>query len=854
MSKRYAFKSFFYPALIYSLSGMVIFYFFWPSAVLLKNGTVITLGIIGIWRYAFLLIQYIRAFIYRFYVYEKMKLKVFSKPLSKQYPERIYFSIPSYREEPWVSVEVFQSIFTELQNIPSSATIIVSVADAEDEKIISSIYNAHPFNEKVELVIQYQNEGKRIAMGNMLRAIARRVNERGDEKSITIFMDADSCLTKGALVESVPMLYTQKNVGAVTTDEVAYIHTKSSWYKDWFNLKFGQRHILFQSQSLSKKVLTLTGRFSLFKTEVVIREDFISMLENDILSDANFGKFRFLMGDDKTTWYYLLKEGYDMLYLPDVSIYSLESRDGNFLEISRTLPFRWYGNTLRNNERARKLKNLPPFIRYLLWDQIFLMWTALIGLVGILFLTLFVNFIYLPIYVAWVLLVRVFKMFVIVLGNHPVTWRTLPLMLYSQWVGAVIKINAYYHLYDQTYSKNKTIQNADASITFVSKRVPLFSKFRMGVALSLFIVFMLLSYEKIFEAPSIALMNTPLSTEKKYLFSEVNVQKLNDLIQNAQDNSTIVLQLKKLELTQPIVIQRSNITIDFNHVKLISHLRSPNKAAIIVAGVKEKKHCAILQTNLKDAKVITLSKSVANKSILLIEEPNDRAFVQGYLGATPWYKKYPTLRSEIVKVVAVQNKKAYLQYLSKSPIDAGAKVFKLHTIAHIHLKNIDLEGDTHAVPNLYKNSRKDLFVDGIYLHYVSDATLKNITLKDIGSNPLVFERTYNVEGENINIDGAVNKGKKGHGYLRFNKAFHSYLHNVKVQNIRHITFQWSSAYNVIDGLYSEVDVNFHGGASHDNLVTNATFNVPLTHKWGEVYTTPKNAHWAPPDLQNNRVE
>jgi len=53
----------------------------------------------------------------------------------------------------------------------------------------------------------------------------------------------------------------------------------------------------------------------------------------------------------------MMKNSWDMLYLPDVMAYSLESRDGDFLAISRSLPYRWYGNTLRNNKRARALKN-----------------------------------------------------------------------------------------------------------------------------------------------------------------------------------------------------------------------------------------------------------------------------------------------------------------------------------------------------------------------------------------------------------------------------------------------------------------------------------------------------------------
>ena len=120
-------------------------------------------------------------------------------------------------------------------------------------------------------------------------------------------MDGDSYLERGLFFKTLPIFCMDRKIGAVTTNELAYINTKSQWYKDWFNLKFGQRHILFQSHSLSRKVLTLTGRFSIFRSSIVVREDFIRMIENDILAHPLHGKFRFLMGDDKSSWFYLLK-------------------------------------------------------------------------------------------------------------------------------------------------------------------------------------------------------------------------------------------------------------------------------------------------------------------------------------------------------------------------------------------------------------------------------------------------------------------------------------------------------------------------------------------------------------------
>jgi len=226
-------------------------------------------------------------------------------------------------------------------------------------------------------------------MGHAIRALSRHYYSRDSEHpgSVTIFMDGDTALEPGILRKVIPLFTVLPNLGAATTNELAYIHTSSKWYRDWFNLKFGQRHVLFQSQSLSRKVLTLTGRFSAFRTSIIVKEDFIQQLERDTLTHPLFGKFRFLMGDDKSTWFYLLKHGWDMLYVPDALCYSLESRNVSFLKVSLDLYFRWYGNTLRTNGRALALgvKRVGLFTWWCILDQRLSAWTPLVGITSALF-------------------------------------------------------------------------------------------------------------------------------------------------------------------------------------------------------------------------------------------------------------------------------------------------------------------------------------------------------------------------------------------------------------------------------------------------------------------------------------
>ena len=861
--KHSAYISFIEPAFLYLSLAYLLLYFAKEYGGIEKD-VIIGLALIGSWRYSFMLINYIRALIYAYKIYPSYLKRIEELPPYKKYPKHIYFIIPSYKEDPWVSVEVFQSILADVNSIGCMATIIVSTGSDFDDHVIRGIYESHPNRENTKLIFQRQFNGKRIAMGHALRVVARDYNKHGQKNSITLFMDGDTYIPLGTLKKSLPIFAIEPTVGAVTTNEVAYINSKSKFYKDWFNLKFAQRHILFQSQSVSKRVLTLTGRFSIFRTPIVVTEDFISNIENDIIIDPAYGKFRFLMGDDKSSWYNLMKNGWEMLYLPDVLVYSLESRDGKFLEVSKTLPYRWYGNTLRNNARARKLKNQPLFVKYLFFDQLALMWTSLVGIVASIIVAISVNFAYLPLYLSWVLLVRIFQMSLFVSSGHLVSIRTLPLMLYSQWIGALIKIKAFYHLSDQKWSKGgtevQTAANGDIAPIKYSK-AHYFSPFRMYLAIGVFMFTMLTLYTHTIPLPSTQIISSNIAQSSTIKLSSIandgidDSHELNSLIASVDDNSTIELPSGTLDIYHPIIIKRDNINIKGNNTILLSHIKGKKISIINIEGKRGIYLGKILQNMKDNIHIKVKTKHILKKgNLLLIEQENNKKYVKDTLGSKKWYKKYPKLRSEIVEVANYKDSILTLPFYSYSLIDKNASIYKIEAIKNISLQNLTIDSiyKSSKYKHIYKNSQPNIDVDGIKIKYASHIVLNDISIYNSGSSPLIFERAYLCRGSHINIDGAINKGKKAHGYLRINKSFHIYLSHISVKNIRHIVFQWASAYNSIDHLYSEVDVNFHGGGTHHNRVINAKFNVDIKkHKWGKVFITPNNASWAPPDLKSN---
>ena len=315
-----------------------------------------------------------------------------------------------------------------------------------------------------------------------------------------------------------------------------------------------------------------------------------------------------------------------------------------------------------------------------------------------------------------------------------------------------------------------------------------------------------------------------------------------------------------LDIFEPIRIYRSDITIIGDNTTLLSHItgKDEDTSVIDIRGIKHQTigttaSALFHQTQLH----VNTNRTLADGEILLLEQPNDKTYVHELLGSKVWYEELPTLRSEIIEVTHDDNGLLTLAHQSTALIDPSADIYPLSTIQHVIIKNLTIDATHKSDPYdyIYENSEPNLMVNSIKAYYASYLTIENVILNNSGKHPLVFERCYQCYGQNITIDGAINKGTDGNGYLRFNKSFHSHLKNVSVKHIRHIVFQWASAHNSIEGLYSEVDINFHGGGSHDNCVLDAQMNVDIEkHHWGKLYITPDDAHWAPPDFDSNFVE
>jgi mannuronan synthase len=418
-----------------------------------RDGLVV-LGIIGLWRYSWAATNLIRAWIYQGLRYPKARSRARAAYAARGLPAHAWFLVTSYKIDPDVTRQVYHSVFLAAAQSAGGATVVVSVVDGADSRLIRSIYDQmHVDMTGIALQIdQIPGTGKRDALAWALRGIAAQAPSRRD---IVILVDGDSCVPADIVAQSAPW-FCDPGVGALTTDESVLI-PDAPLFRDWFALRFTQRQMMMSSMALGGRVLTLTGRMSVFRADLATDPGFIAQVHSDHLDHWRLGRVNFLTGDDKSTWFWLLKSGYRMLYLPDVKTISMERQPlPSFARSAVTLMVRWFGNMMRTNGRALAL---PPariglFTWWSILDQRVSVWTTLAGPLGVAMTAVATGPAILVAYLSWIMATRYVLCALLSLfrgGGFPIS---APFLLYfGQTVGAGVKSFVMFRLDRQRWTR-----------------------------------------------------------------------------------------------------------------------------------------------------------------------------------------------------------------------------------------------------------------------------------------------------------------------------------------------------------------------------------------------------------------
>lgn len=336
------------------------------------------IGFLGIWRYAWWMTHAVRARIFGWVVYPRMAERASALWDSGWRPRRMNFLMTTFREERDITEAVVRGIVAQIRDADVPATIWLGSGDRFDEDIIENHLKliANDLDITFRMVRQIV-PGKRMAISTVLRAISRAGLGYDD---LIVFMDGDFILAPDACRKCLPLFAADRELRALTTDEGAIVRGPK-WMQSMLDLRFAQRRMAMQSHALSGRVLTLTGRMSVFRGSDVVTNEFIRLLEADYLDHWLWGSFRFLSGDDKSTWYYLLSQRAKMTYVPDAMGYTIETIKGSAYRRMVENWRRWSGNMLRNGARGIKLGPwaMPFFIWWCLIDQRLAMWTMLVS-------------------------------------------------------------------------------------------------------------------------------------------------------------------------------------------------------------------------------------------------------------------------------------------------------------------------------------------------------------------------------------------------------------------------------------------------------------------------------------------
>lgn len=410
---------------------------FWDS---IGERPMIGIGLIGAWRFSWWGVHVVRAIIYRRVVFPRRRAKADAAWNAGVRPRHLHFMVITFREHTRTITACIRSVLDEVRATGLPATIWLGSGEEGDEETVARLVQTEAADLNVNLVIARQRAtGKRMAIGTALRAIATLGHLQPDD--LVFFMDGDSAFLPGLVPKTTSLFLSDPKLQALTTDEEGVLYGPS-WMASWLSMRFAQRRIGMQSHSLSRRVLTLTGRLSIIRARFATAPDFIRLVEEDHLDHWLWGRFRFLSGDDKSTWYFLLAARADMIFVPDAITVTIERFQGSGTERMLQNLRRWSGNMLRNGTRAIALGpgRVGPFIWWCLVDQRIAMWTTLAGpalaLTGAVVSTPW----FLGGYLLWLLLTRLIQASVLWAYSRKVDAAFVPLLYFNQVVNAAVKI------------------------------------------------------------------------------------------------------------------------------------------------------------------------------------------------------------------------------------------------------------------------------------------------------------------------------------------------------------------------------------------------------------------------------
>jgi glycosyltransferase Alg8 len=403
----------------------------------------LAIGFFIVWRYGWGLVHFIRAQIYKRRTFPRLRAAagrlLAATETEATTPPAAYLVCTSYRIRAETTTAVFRSLIEEATRYRGPVTIVASLVEMADQRLVKRLFDRMAPPERVRLsLVRIQGHGKRDALAVALLAVAR---DRPPPDAVVAVLDGDTLLAPHTLERCRPFFQLLPEVGGLTTDEDAVVDG-SRLLRDWHRLRFAQRQMLMCSRALSGRLLAMTGRMSMYRVTVATDPGFIEMIRDDHLEHWRLGRIKLLTGEDKSTWQWLLAHRWRMLYVPDLQMITIEHPpDRRFIVASTLLMLRWFGNMLRSSSRAIALgpREIGLFTWWSLIDQRLSMWTPLLMPLSAVAFTLLFGPLVLYAYLLWVMSTRLLQALMLLTIRDTISGTYPFLILYGQVYGALVK-------------------------------------------------------------------------------------------------------------------------------------------------------------------------------------------------------------------------------------------------------------------------------------------------------------------------------------------------------------------------------------------------------------------------------
>lgn len=445
-----------------------------------------TLGALGLWRWSWGGLHMARAWFYTRRIFPMLRARAEADPAARG--RHVAAVVLSWKMGDAMNAAVYGNLFRDILDYAPGGTVVAAVSSDQDRAVIAHVHRKADPGGRIRLAFTMQDgTGKRSAMADAL-ACLRELGVPPDCPGL--LMDGDTLVSPGTLRATAPILLHQPQVGALTVDNVPLV-AGTALAREWYRLRMAQRHVYMSSMAVSGRVLVLTGRWSLFRSQILTDPAFAAALLEDVLHHPRLGRIVMLTGDDKSTWRWVVEQGWDVTYVPDAAVYCLESLPGRgFVADTVNLQRRWFGNMVRGGLKAVRLgrRRLGTFTWIALWDQRVSAWTPLFGPLFFGLAALLWDPVFLVLFAAWVTLTRSLHSALIGLVSR--RWHPAfpALLYYGQLIGSLIKIFMTFNPNVQKWTRQNTGVQTDSAATVQPE-----SRLLMGAALAVFVAAVLLA-------------------------------------------------------------------------------------------------------------------------------------------------------------------------------------------------------------------------------------------------------------------------------------------------------------------------------------------------------------------------